>query len=439
VTDANGCTGATGLVVSLSGCIIESGMAAATCHATTKIVDPADRFVLAIMDVREQPANFSGGTAPSYTNLWSPATYHHPDWTHEKLGNIFGLTMDCDCNLYVTAISQAAVDGIAGFGTLGGFDPLNPSSAASVEAGGAIYKIDGTTGAPSLFAKLPQQLNAVQFNSVTGEYFYANGLGQIGYDGVHNQLFVSNREDGKIYRLSMAGATLSTFDPLNPDPGTAAPATNAEFVWALSINADGSRLYYSINRVDVRSVALTATGDFDVATDRAEFTVPNALSLSKISDLAFSQDGSQMLLSQRNQETATSFVNVYNHMSMAYLYDYDSGTGNYILNRTIQVGDDRESYGGTAFAPLNTDPVSGVVTGQDQMLWFSSADILDGAGPHGLEAVPVTELGNLASGNVSYNLSGSISMYTAHRDHIYVIDYDGDPDNDTKGTGGDID
>ncbi|MEZ5304869.1 MAG: hypothetical protein R3F11_30100 [Verrucomicrobiales bacterium] len=51
-----------GASASFSDCIIEPGMAAATCHATTLIADPADRYVLAVMDVREQPANFSGGT-----------------------------------------------------------------------------------------------------------------------------------------------------------------------------------------------------------------------------------------------------------------------------------------------------------------------------------------------------------------------------------------
>ncbi|MEZ5304870.1 MAG: hypothetical protein R3F11_30105 [Verrucomicrobiales bacterium] len=119
----------------------------------------------------------------------------------------------------------------------------------SVEAGGAIYKIDGVTGAPSLFAKLPQQLNQVFHDN--GEYFYANGLGQIGYDGVHDQLFVSNREDGTIYRLSMAEATPppSTRWHRTLGPTLRRPTRNLSGRWRSTPTARGST---------TRSTALTS-------------------------------------------------------------------------------------------------------------------------------------------------------------------------------------
>ncbi|MEZ5304872.1 MAG: hypothetical protein R3F11_30115 [Verrucomicrobiales bacterium] len=41
-----------------------------------------------------------------------------------------------------------------------------------------------------------------------------------------------------------------------------------------------------------------------------------------------------------------------------------------MLNRTIQVGDDREGYGGAAFALLNTDPATGAVTGRTRCSGF---------------------------------------------------------------------
>jgi SdrD B-like domain/Malectin domain/Putative Ig domain len=418
-------------------CLVTKGKAVMTCHVTTTVADPAQRFVMAIADTRQRPASYSGQTALGvYTNLWMPSAFHHPDWIHSKMGNIFGLAMDCDCNIYVTAIGQTppvgTYQGIPGFGSLAGFDPAAPTSTASVQAGGAIYKIDAHSGVPTLLTKLPQQLM-----SPAQDGNNAPGLGQVAYDHMHRQLFVSNLEDGKIYRLSLAGSTLQVYDPGTADDGSAGRAPLTEIVWALSVNKAADRLFFSINRNDVHHVTLDATGAITGTSTNLNLGIAQpSVHSNFLTDIAFNQANTQVILAQR---TVNSIFNAYNHSSASFIYDYDSATHAFTLNRTLQVGDDTEAYGGAAYAPLNTDPVTEVCTGVDQMLWFSSADILDATGPHGLYALPVANLANMASPAI-VNYGSSVSGFTGQRSNtLYVIYYDGNLATDSKGSGGDID
>lgn len=427
-----------------NGSILQPGQAFGTCHVTEYITNPNDRYVFAVWDTRSLPANFSDVGGSPYAHLWNPQAYHHSSWTLQKLGNVFGTTIDGEGNIYLAAIGQtgwSAANSIPGFGALGGYDSSDPTSTASVAAGGKVYKIDGITGIPQVFATLPQQKMSNPENG-----FHAPGLGQIAYDSAHHQLFVSNFEDGKIYRLSMSGALIDHFDPNSADTGAPGRVADSELVWALALGPGGGRLYFSVNSTNVRSIVLdSSTGGFALA-DENEFSVDpqaNITSLpAKISDLAFSTDGKDLLVAMRN--TDGLFAEAYNHNSISFLYRWQP-SGAYSLIRNIQVGDDREGYGGTAFGPLSVDPNTGTVTGSDQMLWFSSADILNGAGPHGLEAVPIANLQFLAgeAGGLPSPINGagnsSQSLYTNHRGKIYAIDYDGNFTLDTKGTGGEID
>jgi hypothetical protein len=109
---------------------------------------------------------------------WGTTRYSHPSWTDVNLGTVFGVTVDNAGNIYVTATTSYYTH-IAGPG-----------------GWGAVYKIAATTGAISTFATLPN----------TGP-----GLGNITYDAANSQFFVSNFEDGRIYRLSLTGACLGSF------------------------------------------------------------------------------------------------------------------------------------------------------------------------------------------------------------------------------------
>lgn len=143
----------------------------------TSLAGSGTGYALEIIDLKNQ------STAPLNSNF-APPMYHGPagnEWTKSRLGNIFGLTLDNLGNIYTTASTAYNGD-------------FFPSGAT----GGEIYKIDGVTGLITVFQTLPNP------NHV--------GLGNINYDCEHNNFYVSNMEDGLIYRLDTSGAILSTWD-----------------------------------------------------------------------------------------------------------------------------------------------------------------------------------------------------------------------------------
>ena len=94
--------------------------------------------------------------APMLPNQNSaPPMYHGPagnEWTKQKLGNIFGVTLDGLGNIFVTATSAYQVDY---------YTPAGP---------GAIYKIANGTGVVSTFAVLlntAPSLGNITYDSAT--------------------------------------------------------------------------------------------------------------------------------------------------------------------------------------------------------------------------------------------------------------------------------
>lgn len=146
--------------------------------------DP-DGPVLAVIDGRIPPVDVLSPIPVLDTN-WNALAYHNElgnaghEWTAENLGQVFGIAID-DAdppNIYTTAT------------TLYGLFPAGPGG------DGAVYRIDGTTGDICTIAQLPN----------TGP-----ALGNVCYDAESRSLFVSNFEDGLIYRVA-----LDSGDPLNP-------------------------------------------------------------------------------------------------------------------------------------------------------------------------------------------------------------------------------
>lgn len=127
-------------------------------------------------------------------------------WSIANLGPVFGCCLDEAGNIYVTAST-----------VYGNF----PSSWGPGGAGG-VYKINGTTGAITVLAMLPNS---------------GVGLGDVCFDRFHEQLFVTNFEDGCIYRLNRnTGATLQVYDPWIADAGVIADpgfAPLGERLWAV--------------------------------------------------------------------------------------------------------------------------------------------------------------------------------------------------------------
>ena len=179
---------------------------------------------------------------------------------------------------------------------------------------GSIYKIDGLTGAVSLFANV----------TLDGVPNPAAGLGNLAYDAAHKQLFVSDLYTGMIHRFDLNGKELDRYDhgvtglaaanlptvafsPANrPNiasdrfdserPDTWGFAPPARRVWGLAVHE--GRLYYSVmSGPQIWSVGIELDGRF-AADPRWELDVPAQAGALPVSDIAFSQKGA-MILAQR--------------------------------------------------------------------------------------------------------------------------------------------
>ena len=170
---------------------------------------------------------------------------------------------------------------------------------------GSIYRIDGQTGAASLFANLDNS---------------GPGLGDVVYDPVTQQFFVSDLDTGLIHRVDFNGALLDSFDhglagrpsrglPPVPDDGKRMmiqdPAFNSEntatwgftqrtrMVYGMAVFA--GRLYYAVaDKPEIWSIGIRLEGNF--ANDaRWEFDVPGVPPGALVTDLAFDNQGRLLL------------------------------------------------------------------------------------------------------------------------------------------------
>lgn len=196
-----------------------------------------------------------GGFAAVPPGYWSPPRYAHPSWSRANLGTVFGVTADEQGDVY---LSHASFMTQAQIGAIGG-------------GAGAIVRINGLSGAPSVLASLPQS------NPIGGA-----GLGNLTWSCAHASLFVTNFEDGRIYRVDPSappGSRIASawdfatdlLDPSGaPEVGDApGAAPKGERVWAVAVSGD--RLFFSVwsrDRVNpegpanaIWSVALDASGD----------------------------------------------------------------------------------------------------------------------------------------------------------------------------------
>lgn len=216
----------------------------------------------------------------SHFVMLSPPEQMKPNWV-TSADKVFGVTIDQDPqpNIYVTSTSC-----YIGFGT----------------ATGNVYKLDGQTGNPSVLVTLP--------NSGVGP-----GLGNICYDNAHPSLFVTNMEDGKIYRISVTGTILSTYDPFAPDNGAAGFAPQGEKLWGVAIY--NGKLFFSRwntdmgqvsgNHNEIYSISIDPNTGNLTGTPTLEITLPyltGGLGFSSpVSSITFSSGGN-MLLAERTMK-----------------------------------------------------------------------------------------------------------------------------------------
>ncbi len=335
---------------------------------------------LDVVDISNQ------GSAPIGAN-WNAAPIYSfsnsTNWSFTELGSVYGVTLDDQGNIYV---AHSSVYGSANnacsppqiFGD--GLGTLSANTANPNGRPGAIYKISSATGVASFFAALPNASDPAYVGGLypaSGSESYP-GLGNICFDCTSGDLYVSNHEDGRIYRLDTSGAVLSTYkhatgavvagglpDPADPGPGFIPTAGHpltfrGQRVWA--VRTSGGRLYYSVWREtncsdlggdisfvanEVWSVDLIDsgpnTGEFIPGTEQLEIDMvayPYAGgggfgTSNPIADLSFSPDCC-MLVGERSMANDTISDA---HESRLLEFCYDEAAGAWVPSpNTFQAG-----------------------------------------------------------------------------------------------------
>ena len=262
--------------------------------------------------------------------LATPKTF---DVLAKDTGQVFGVALDDQDapNIYLAATSMFGLqlvgrgpDGLPERRKVGGPGTVWMKGQFGLDLQGdpgSIYKVDGKTGAVSLFAK-------VMLGGVPNP---GPALGNLAYDPAHKQLFVSDLYTGMIHRFAVAdgseggapydhgvtGRTAADLTPLPFDPANrpniASPQFNSEIsaswgfappdrrVWGLAVK--GERLFYSARNgatsqpPQIWSVGIQPDGSF-AADARLELEVAAQPVPYPISDIAFSREGA-MILAQR--------------------------------------------------------------------------------------------------------------------------------------------
>jgi len=175
---------------------------------------------------------------------------------------------------------------------------------------GSIWRVSGETGQVSLFANV----------HLDGQENTGPGLGNIAFDGDHDQLFVSDLQTGLIHRFDLFGQEQGLFDhgaglqtPVEFDPAGVMDITSPRFdgedpdswgfaaparrVWGMAVH--GGRLFYAVAEgPEIWSVGIDReTGEF-LDDARWELSVSDKHPVLEVSDIAFTGDGA-MVLAQR--------------------------------------------------------------------------------------------------------------------------------------------
>lgn len=384
--------------------IFKCGMAVFTCFSglSNNQADPNGK-VLALVDVRNH------ATAPLGVN-WHPASsgiMHGPTWDAKTMGQVFGVTIDKNYNIYASSST-----------IYGKYLPPTPP----VGGFGNVYKIDAATGVASTLATLPQDA--------------ANpaGLGDVWYDEVNDQLFVSNFFDGKIYRINPNnGLTIGTpYDYPGTALGTPSPGfiARGERVWAVATH--NNRLYFSVWIEDrtrqeptlknqIWSVQLDGTGAPMPSTLQHEKDMPDLVTVntsgstiiypfsSPVSDIAFSETG-LMLVAERSMNNDFGDVNlslgVQAHLSRVMELSGTSWGGEKIIHVGNPSPNHLHSAGGIDYGYESFDPTTSTLPMLcDSMIW-STGDALRFPG-HNVPNVDVSPLPcGGGTGDYVYGLAG---------------------------------
>ncbi len=355
---------------------LEKGQAVVTCFSGFETPNDSrtplkDDYVLGIVDVRD-----TSDVKARKGVHWPAPMFHHDSWKSgsagtPKMGQVFGVAIDSNANIYVAAT------------TLYGEHPFGTAGA------GGVYRINANTWKVANFVTT---VNSPDSNTIGTKELPNTGsaLGNICYDQEHNQLFVSNFEDGKLYRIDMDGTVLGVHDPKNADDGTAGFAPLGERIWGVAVFE--SRVYYAVwvkdrgrrgtlaESNEIRSIGLSAGGSFEEA-DRLEITLPlyerDGRNYSNpVSDIAFSGAGA-ILLAEHTMAADAGDISIkesFAHRSRLLEYIKESGSWELAPPGTkkFQIGGHGHKTncaGGTDYGFGSFNGILRTVSDRDSMVW----------------------------------------------------------------------
>jgi len=401
----------------------------------TLALETARTPAVLLLDVSCPEAN-----APGVGRGWPVRRDYNQDdpseaWTLENLGTpVFGIAVDHARapNIYVTSSSLYIPQ------------PGYP-------ADGSVFRLCGATGAICRVADLP---NA----QVAPLDFGGPGLGNVAYDDSHHQLFVTNFEDGRIYRLPLpeeescdcAGFACETpnegpfdaFDPFGADDGMPGFAPLGERLWGVGVQP--GRVYFGrwnenghlagvssgvLN--EIWSVGLTPNGEFDRALgERLEVSIPLGPycghgPTGPPSDIEFAEDG-RMLVAERTLRRDMGFFGA--HDSRVLEFELRGpAPQSWDLAQVVEVGNffgwRANAAGGADYAqpvpPGDCPPDGHLLATGDSLRWPVAAPCPADIFIYGVQVSPL--------------VGGT-------RDNSYLIDADGHPcGNHEKAKLGDVD
>ena len=253
--------------------------------------------------------------------------------TASQVGQVFGVALDNAVrpNIYVAATSAYGLEIVTpdASGVLHRIHTGTPgANYAPAQFGpqvlgggpGSIWRIDGTTGAISLLATVPNAGPAA--------------LGGMAFDATSQSLYVVNRSNGIIYRYGTNGSLRGTFDPAveaRPSAGLPpisqppaapvniqSPAFNTENpdTWGYAVPARRefglavykNRLYYSVAQgPQVWSAGIGAGGAIGGKDARLEIELPSLDNGIEIASIDFDLQG-YMYVAERGETTGDYFL-----------------------------------------------------------------------------------------------------------------------------------
>ena len=400
----NGCDGEEEEENPLDACTCDptefTGWAVGTCNADYDSIG-AVGVIYDLSNTQDAPFGSDYGT--------SVTSIHPANWTIDQIGQVFGIAIDDNENVYLAASDVYDT----GFDS----DPFGP---------GQIFKASaGNNFIANPFVELPNTGGAL------------NGIGNIAYCVDNSMLYASNLEDGMIYRINDSGVVMETYDPWTADSGSAGIVLAGEQVWGIGLNKeDGTKkLYFAKVDEETRemySIELNSNGSFPSAgSESLEFANIMGTGM-RISDIAFNTAGDQMIFSERGTKFTTGA-----HSSKTLRYDLNAGNWSMELQYFVGgfVSDDfpsiesvpgENSAGGVDFGPTT---VGSSIEGCDELVWSSMNYFEDGVGGlfYGMQGMNV-------DGNNS-NLDPNDPNFSTD----IIIDYDEDYESFVqKGEIGDV-